>query len=582
MAIPMNLAARLQRLLPDLAAALLRFPVPAALSLGLCIYLNLDGGFFSDDDFPVLLGAAAAFLASGAAHLFAEGRGLSRPTNLLLAIAAAVVAAATGYFTKLFETQYLFLFAALVPLVMIAPFLHERARQGALWLFNLRFGLAALLAIVVSLAFGAGLSAIAGALDFLFGVSVSNTYEHIWATTFALIGPLYGLALMPKDVSEEVDIEAQKGTLLERGVSVLVNYVLVPVIVIYALILHAYAVKIVLEQALPKGNVAVMVSVFAVGGTAAWLIAWPWREKGTRLLRLFMGGWFWLTIVPAVLLVIAIWRRIADYGVTPDRYGIAVIAVWIAVVTAYLAFRRNRADMRAILGAFAILLLAGSAGPFGANGLTITTQLARFQQLLTANGLFKDGKAVPSAGKLKSETVSEGYSILGVLQDAGGLERMAPWFEGVDKSPFESGSEGWTLYNGIATFFGFQYPQYTEDVVTFTANAVAATAYSGNVRVIGPLQAMQRYDMTRPQDPMTALFDDKVLVIRLDTDVYTIDQTDLMNRVKSKLSTTGVQPAIAVEIAPDVTMLIDQLYGTLQRQPPLGSARFWLVIRSGV
>ncbi len=208
------------------------------------------------------------------------------------------------------------------------------ASQGALWLFNLRFGLAALLAIVVAVAFAAGLSAIVGALDFLFGVSVSNTYEHIWATAIFTDGPLYGLSLMPTDIDEEVDIEAQKGTLLERGVSVLVNYVLVPVIAVYALMLHAYAVKIVLEQALPKGNVATMVSVFAVGGTGAWLIAWPWREKGTLLLRLFMRGWFWFTIVPAILLVIAIWRRVADYGVTPDRYGIAIIAVWIAAVTA--------------------------------------------------------------------------------------------------------------------------------------------------------------------------------------------------------------------------------------------------------
>ena len=67
--------------------------------------------------------------------------------------------------------------------------------------------------------------------------------------------------------------------MLERGVSVLVNYVLVPVIFIYAVILHAYAVKIALEQSLPEGQIATIVTIFALGGTGAWLIAWPWREE---------------------------------------------------------------------------------------------------------------------------------------------------------------------------------------------------------------------------------------------------------------------------------------------------------------
>ena len=72
---------------------------------------------------------------------------------------------------------------------------------------------------------------------------------------------------MPRDLDEEIDIAREKGTLLERGVSVLVNYVTVPVIIVYALILHAYAVKIMLDGNLPKGQVATMVSIFAVAGT---------------------------------------------------------------------------------------------------------------------------------------------------------------------------------------------------------------------------------------------------------------------------------------------------------------------------
>ena len=577
----MNLASRFHALLPDLAAALTRFPVPALLSVALTILINLDNPGGSGQEM-FIAGAAAAFLAAGSGHLFAEGRGLSRSTNLLLALAAAAAAGVLGYFAVIFETQYLFLFAALAPLVMIAPFLHDGAKQGALWLFNLRFGLAALLAAVVALAFAAGLSAIVGALDFLFGVSVSNTYEHIWATALALVGPLYGLSLMPRVIDEEVNIEAQKGTLLERGVSVLVNYVLVPVIVIYALILHAYAVKIIVEQALPNGNVATMVSVFAVGGTGAWLIAWPWREAGTRLLRLFMRGWFWLTIVPAILLAIAIWRRIADYGVTPDRYGIAVIAVWIAAVTAYLAFRRNRADIRVILGAMAVLLLVGSAGPFGANGLTIKTQVARFEQFLIGNGVLMDGKIVAPVGQLSGEVTSQGYAFLGILREVNGLEKLRPWFAGMAKTPFEPGVDDWGLYYSIGKALGFENPLVNNDYFNFFANAPSELAYSGQVRMLGPFDAAMSSTKDAVMQPMTARVYETVLTIQTSTETYTVDANALLDHVKRQAQPGDFRPPVAMKIGPNVQIVIDRLDGRFRNQWPINSARFWLVIRSGV
>ena len=61
----MSLADRLHRLVPDLSAALARFPVPALLSVLLCVYANLDvatlvsNGAISDNQ--VYLGGAAAF-----------------------------------------------------------------------------------------------------------------------------------------------------------------------------------------------------------------------------------------------------------------------------------------------------------------------------------------------------------------------------------------------------------------------------------------------------------------------------------------------------------------------------------------
>ena len=575
----MGLATRLEKLAPDIAVVLARFPIPAALSVLLSLYVNfISIGSSLNDEGEVIAGAAAAFIASGAAHLFSEGRGLSRLTGILLAFAAAILAGALGYFTNVFDSNLLFLFAGLIPILMIAPYMKDNAKQGALWLFNLHFGLAVLLSVVVAVLFAAGLSAIVESLNFLFNANLpSNLHEHIWSTAASLVAPIYGLSLMPKNLDEEVDIASQKGTLLERGVSVLVNFVLVPVILIYAVILHAYAVKILVEQNLPKGQIATMVSIFALGGTGAWLIAWPWREEGTRLLRWFIRGWFWLTIVPAILLAIAIWRRISDYGVTPDRYGILLVAIWVAALTAYLAFRRNRADMRTILGGIAVLLLLGSAGPMGANGLTISSQVKQLAAIFEFNGLFKDGKAVLSPYKLSSGDINQGNSILYALRDVNGLDRLRPWFEGVEQDPFKMATDKWDLVGRIAVFLGSEHLQRPEDYINFTSNVPLSLDLTGAKRLVGPLQSIQDYTPTVEQPTMTAFYDATTLTIALETATYKIPVKDLLEKTKARLSVGSTkQPAITFEIAPGVLIAIDSIYGTTSG---LGSARFWLILR---
>ena len=573
----MRWAARLDRLIPDLSATLLRFPVPAVLSLALCVYVNIEG-IDGGGGTMVAAGAAAGFLASGAAHLFAEGRGLGRGMAVLLALAAAGSVGLLGYFVRLFDTNLVFLFAGLIPLVMIAPFLHAGARQEALWLFNLRFGLTVLIAALIGILFAVGLSGIVEALNVLFGAGIGDLHEHIWLTAMALVAPIYGLSLMPRSLTEEIAIASHKGALLERGISVLINYIAVPVIAVYALILHAYAVKIGLDRELPKGQIATMVSIFAIGGTAIWLIAWPWRDQGTRLLRLFMRSWFFLLILPAVLLGLAIARRLADYGVTPDRYGVVLVAVWVAALTAYLAIRRNRADMRAIIGAAAVLLLVGSAGPMGANGLTFRSQFQRLIAILEQTGVLRDGAIHTPPKPLPQDQSSGGYSIVYALRDIGALDRLRPLFAGDAKSPFATDFTDWSLAQALTERFGFTASTLPADYLNYSANRPLSLDISTGSLLLGPFQAAQRYDQL-PQKPMTAEFNGTTLTILLVKQTITLPLDELMAEIRKRLSTdAATQPPVSFTVRPGVTMVVDSIYGNTQSTPPLSSLRFWLIV----
>jgi hypothetical protein len=579
----MSVLQRLPRLIPDLSATLVRFPVPALVSVLITIYAHLDiAGSVSDGTRSgnhVYLGGAAAFIAAGAAHYFARGRGLGGVLEIVLALAAALLAAALAYFDVILRTSHLFLFAGLMPLLMIAGYLHRGAEQGALWLFNMRLWLSALLAIIVGLIFAGGLSAIIESLRFLFNVDVPhNAHEHVWATAAALIAPIYGLSLAPRDLTEEVEIAQSRDTLIERGVSVLVNYVMVPIAVIYALILHAYAVKVLVEGVLPRGQIGLMVTIFALGGTATWLIAWPWRDSGARLLRLYMRGWFWLTIVPAILLVFALWERVSAYGVTPDRYGIGVVAVWLVIVTAYLAIRRNRADMRLILGSLALLLLIGSTGPWGANSVSINSQYGRLvtwfdrEMLLTP-----DRKIVEPIPKISDDGKREIHAIVNALNEMDGLDKLRPLFEGRKDDPFTSGATGWELVSKISELLKLQEYIAPVDQVSFSANWPIAQNYAGQGRIIGPIRALQKFDNAAQQD-LSATIDGQTMTIRVGEKRWVVPVRGFLEKMKTGI-TPSPQVAILYEAGSDITLIVTEAYGEVGETPRLSGATLWVILK---
>jgi len=573
---------RLSRLIPDLSQTVARFPVAVLVSVLLFAYANLDIAKYAKDgwetDNPVYLAGAAAFMAGGALHYFALGRGLARGTDILLSLLAAALVGAAAYYAQPIRLSWIFLFAGLLLALMIAGFLRPGASQAALWLFNLRLGLAALLAVIVGVVFAAGLSAIVESLNVLFEAGLPNElHGHIWATAASLVAPIYGLSLAPRDLSEEVSIAADRDTLLERGISVLVNYVLVPIVLVYALILHAYAVKILIDGSLPRNQIGMMVTIFALGGTGAWLIAWPWRDAGSRLLRWFVHGWFWLTIIPAILLIIAVWERVNAYGVTPERYGLAIVALWLAIVTLYLAIRRNRADMRMLLGSFAVLALISSVGPWGANGLTIRDQFARLNELFAANKMVDaDLKLVPDLPALPEGPREAIRSIINVLNEAGGMDRLRPLFAGRPNDPFAKQETGWVLVNAVSEVLNLNQNTLATTYVSFTANRPGSLELAGAGRVFGPVRAV--FGSEPPSgDVVSAIFGNAGMTIRWGERSWTIATQTLMERAEAGRNTDG--SPLLVTVAPDVTMVMTELYGDKGDKPILRGASFWLVVK---
>jgi hypothetical protein len=568
--------------LPDLGQAALRFPLPFVISIIACGYslfvlIPAEGYRYFDS----ILALAAAFIAGGIGHLFIEGRGGSRSVNLVAASLCALAAWAVIQFYAVFQPFEAMFFAGLTMMLFVAAYLNSQAKQSSFWFFSVRLALAGVLAVIVGVVVGVGLSAIVAGLDFLFGIRLGNkSYEYIWAVAITLVGPIFGLSLVPTDLDKEIDAESDQNSLLIRGESVLVNYVLVPLVLVYVLILHAYAAKIIVQWSLPKGEIGTIVTLFAAGGTLTWLLGWPWREKGTWLHTKFMNMWFWFLPVPAVLLTVAIAWRVADYGVTPERYGIAIVAVWTVLLFLYLLYRRNKADVRLPVISIAVLLLIGSFGPQGAYGVSANSQYARLLAVLERTGAVKEGAFVQKMPASETAAQNDAASIIYSLSEMRALDRVAALLPESDRPKnMQIGRYySWEAATDLGQKLGANYTT-SPNYFAFNITPPVRFEVGANSELAGPISAWSTSNATGSGPVvLAASLSGSKLKLTFDSTTNEYDVTELTKLILSQREVEQQnRKVLAYSLDSKSRLLVTDASVDTTGQPQLSSITFWVV-----
>jgi len=421
--------------------AVLRFPVTAAALLALAVNANLLiadlKGFWSGDD-DLVLALFAAACASLAASLLFEARHMPWLVRNGMALLSALAAFALRWWEHRFGIEPQSYVAALGCLILVAPALGGRSAD-AFWLFMVRFAFAVLVSLLALFLFAGGISAILASMTYLFGVEVPHrAYGHIWATTGLLAAPLFGLGRIPADFDEEPGIDARK--FMALGMKALGDYVAAPLILIYALVLHAYALKIVLTGDVPRGQIGWLVLAFGLSIFAALIIIHPFLSAARAPTRLFLRLWPFVLPVPLVLLGYALWLRVGDYGLTPERYLLGLFGAVAAVVLLLQIPRTRRGDIRILAGLPTVALLATSFGPQGSVGASVRSQVTLFEHAVALKPVDRvnNGRALAA---------------LRFLQDHDAVARVAPAsIAVVDATGKAKGASA--LYNEVADAYG--------------------------------------------------------------------------------------------------------------------------------
>ena len=369
--------------------------VKAIMSCSLCLVLFLSISLF--------------FLASKKNTLF------RLLTSLTLgSLAIAFVFSFNKDITEVEIQQFLVLNIALHLLVSFAGFLPRTYNQDEFWEFNKQLFLRILTSGLYSGVLYLGLAIAITSVEKLFNVEIADKiYGYLFFIIIGIFNTIFFLNGVPDSNNAEVPLKLS----YPNGLKNFTQYVLMPLISLYLVILICYETKILITLSLPIGWVSYLVLVFAVFGILSFLLIHPIAtEKGNLWMRTF-NRWFYYLLVPLLgLLFWAISYRIQLYGFTHERYYVLLLSIWLSIVVAYFLIQKQP-KIKFIPISLCLVALFSIAGPQSADSISKNSQLSRFETYMQKS----------EKGKLTFEQEQDLSSIVDFLEKNYGIKILLPY-----------------------------------------------------------------------------------------------------------------------------------------------------------
>ena len=362
-----------------------------------------------------------------------------------MALGSLVVAFVFNFKKEITEVeiqQFLVLNIALHLLVSFAGFLPKKYSQDEFWEFNKQLFLRILTSGLYSAVLYIGLALAITAVENLFNVEIT---DKIYGYLFVIIAGIFNTIFFLNGVPDTNNKENPLKLSYPNGLKNFTQYVLLPLISLYLVILICYETKILVTLSLPVGWVSYLVLVFAIFGILSFLLVHPIAdEKGNLWMRTF-NRWFYYLMVPLLgLLFWAILYRIHLYGFTHERYYVLLLSISLTIVVAYFLIQKQP-KIIFIPISLCIAGLLSIVGPQSADSISRNSQLSRFEIYMQ-----KTEKV-----KLSFEQEKDLSSIVDFLEKNYGVETLLPYTK--DKLTLLLKKDKTPESSEIMKALGFQY-----------------------------------------------------------------------------------------------------------------------------
>lgn len=277
-------------------------------------------------------------------------------------------------------------------LVAFLPFFRKNTLNG-FWQYNKSLFLRAFTTILYTGVLFAGLSGAIAAIQELFDVEfTAKIFAYLWFVMAFPVSALIFCAGVP--LADDIDA-LESSDDLPSGLRLFVQFVLLPLVVVYLCILYAYMGKIILSWTLPQGWVTILIMAFSVIGMLAMLLVHPFQQLTEHAWIKVITKNYYRSLLPLLVLqYVAIFTRISDYGFTSARWAVVAITAWLTFITVYKVFfkGKNIILIPYTLCAVAILFLIG---PLSHKSISVWSQTAKINRLVKTLNL------IDAKGKLK-------------------------------------------------------------------------------------------------------------------------------------------------------------------------------------
>ena len=426
-------------------------------------------------------------------------------TNIFLGcIIIAVVFNLSEEITFIEWLQLFVLSIALHLLVSFAGFIPKKYEQEEFWEFNKQLFIRIITGGIYSSVLYVGLAVAITAITKLFNVEF---YKEIYGDLFIIIAGIFNTIFFLAGVPETNNANSPLKLSYPKGLKNFTQFVLMPLISLYLVILLCYEAKILITLSLPIGWVSYLVLIFAIFGILSFLLIHPIaKETGNLWMRTF-SKWFYFLLVPLLgLLFWAILYRVNLYGFTHERYYVLLLSIWLTVVVAYFIINKQP-KIKFIPISMCLFGLLSIAGPQSADSISKNSQLSRFEEYMKGMG----------AKKLTFDQEKDLSSIVDFLEENYGVNVLTPYTENKltallkkDKTPNTS---------QIMEAFGYEYHSEYEKNINEGGSYNYSQPYNNNEITI-----IRGYDFSFELSNYNSI-DDKETV-KIDNKTYALKSED--------------------------------------------------------
>ncbi|MCK4661487.1 MAG: DUF4153 domain-containing protein [Bacteroidales bacterium] len=327
-------------------------------------------------------------------------------------------------------------------LVSFIPYIHNKQLNG-FWNYNKILFIRLLTSVLYSGFLYLGLVLALVALKILFNIDIQDElFFEVFIVIIGFFNTWFFVTGIPKQLDELENIKTYP-----KGLKIFSQFVLLPLLILYLIILYGYGTKILIQWDWPKGIVSYLISCVSVLGIFTFLLIHPYKFlKENSWIKNFSKIYYFILFPLIIILFIAIGMRIDDYGVTINRYVIVLLGIWLTIICFY--FSIGKTNIKFIPKSLAIILLLMIFGPWGMFSVSENSQTNRLINILEKNSILTDSKinnevfwnidSLPNfysqkeninENLLDDSTHNEIKSILDYLDDYHGFSNIRPLFK---------------------------------------------------------------------------------------------------------------------------------------------------------